>query len=101
MPPELFTQYGTISANVAEAMAVVAKEKFSSDVGLSITGIAGLDSSEGKTPGSAFIGIADIHSKTSWEQGNLPYRDIVRERAAIAALFGLRQRLIEMEITTH
>ena len=90
----LLTQYGAISAEVAEAMAVVAKEKFSADIGLSITAIAGLDSPEENTPGLAFIGLADNHGRTSWRQSNLPYQDVAREWAAIAALFRLRERLM-------
>ncbi len=90
----LITKYGTISAEVAEAMAVVAREKFSADIGLSITGIAGLDRPEGNTPGLAFISVADTHGRTSWRQSILPSPDIARERAAIAALFRLRERLI-------
>ena len=90
----LITRYGAISAEMAEAMAVVARERFSADIGLSITGIAGLDGPEGNTPGLVFIGIADSRGRTSWHLSNLPYRDIARERAAIAALFRLRERLV-------
>jgi len=99
--PELIMRYGAISAEVAEIMAVVAREKFSTDIGLSITGIEGLDNSQGKTPGLTFVGIADDRGKTNWQQANLPYRDIVRERVAIAALFRLRQRLMEMDTAIH
>lgn len=101
IPPKLITRYGAISAEVAEIMAVVAKEKFSADIGLSVTGIMGLDSSEDKTLGLAFIGIADSQGITSWRQDNIPYRDIARQRVAIAALFRLRQRLMEIDTSIH
>jgi len=99
VPPELITIHGAISAEVAETMALIAREKYSADIGLSITGIVGLDSSEDQTPGIAFVGIADSQGKASWRQFNIPFRDIARERAAIAALFRLKQRLLEKRRT--
>jgi nicotinamide-nucleotide amidase len=90
----LLTQYGAISAEVAEAMAALAKEKFSADIGLSITAIERLDSQEGNRPGLAYVGLADNYSRTSWRQSNLPYQDVAREWLAMSALFRLRERLI-------
>lgn len=98
VPAQLIKQYGVISAEVAEAMAVVAKERFSADFGLSTTGVMGLDSLEGKLSGLAYVGLADAQGKRSWQQNYPPYRDVARHRAAFAALFYLRQRLIELKI---
>jgi len=92
--PELFTKYGTISAELAESMAAVVREKFGTDIGLGITGIGGLD--EGKvTAGECYIGLADARNKISFQQRLLPQRDNMRNLAAVASLFRLRQRLLE------
>ena len=94
--PELVNKFGAVSAEVAKTMADIAKKQFSADFGLSITGIMGLDKSVSQAPGLAFVGIADGQGKASWRQRNLYFIDIIRERAAIAALFRLRQKLLDI-----
>jgi nicotinamide-nucleotide amidase len=94
-------QYGSISAETAQAMAATARERFSADLGLSTTGIVGLDSPLGERPGLAYIGFADGQHTTGWKQSNLAYRDDVRSLEAIAGLFRLRQSLIELGIGTQ
>ncbi|HEY91684.1 MAG TPA: CinA family nicotinamide mononucleotide deamidase-related protein [Dehalococcoidia bacterium] len=96
VPAEIVEQHGAISAEVAEAMAVAARERFSSDIGLSTTGIAEVNNPGGKQPGLAFIGIADHKGTRSWQQNYPPSRIDARSRGAIAALFRLRERLIEL-----
>ncbi len=85
---QLIKQYGSISAEVAEGMAMAAKDRLSADFGLSTTGLMGKKNLE------CYIGITDTRGNKSWKHNYLPYRDDVRYRAAIAALFRLRQRLI-------
>ena len=92
-------QYGAISSEVAEAMAVAARERLVADFGLSTTGIAGVNSPEGKPPGLAFVGIADAQGTRTWQQSYPPSRPDSRERGAVAALFRLRERLIELGLT--
>ena len=94
VPSEFIADFGTVSAPVAEKMAVIIKEKFDTDIGLSITGMGGMDE-EKSIAGECFIGIADPHSVISFQQRVLPHRDNMRNLAAIAALFRLRQRLLE------
>ncbi|MBI4285414.1 MAG: CinA family nicotinamide mononucleotide deamidase-related protein [Chloroflexi bacterium] len=91
---EVLKRSGPVSSEVAEEMALAARREFSADIGLSVTGITGLGY-EGPVPGVAYIGMADAHSRTSRKFTTLPYPDVARERAAIAALFHLRQRLME------
>lgn len=98
VPPQLIKEYGAISAEVAETTAAVARERLSADFGLSTTGIVRLDSSEGKPPGLTYIGLADSQGKRSWQQNYARYRDDAGHREAIAALFRLRERLIELKI---
>jgi nicotinamide-nucleotide amidase len=94
IPSGLLTKHGAVSAEVAEAMAAVVREKFRTDIGLSITGIGGLDD-EKSTSGECYIGIVDGQGKVNYQQKLLPHRDNMRNLAAIAALFRLRQRLLE------
>ncbi len=98
VPAQLIKEYGAISAEVAEAMAVVAKERLSADFGLSTTGVTGPDNPEGNPPGTTYVGLADSQGKRSWQQNYARFRDEAGHREAIAALFRLRERLIELKI---
>jgi len=101
VPIELIEKQGAISAEVAEAMAMVAKERFSADFGLSTTGVVGQESPEGKEPGLTYIAVADNQGTRSWQQNYARFRDEAGNREAIAALFRLRERLIELKIVNH
>ncbi len=92
--PELITKYGSISVQVAESMAATVKEKFASDIGLSVTGMGGLDD-EKVLAGECYIGVSDFKDNLSYQQKLLPHRDNMRNLAAMAALFRLRQWLLE------
>ncbi len=96
--PELIKEHGAISAEVAEAMAVAVRERLSADFGLSTTGVIALGNPEGKPPGLTYVGIADSQGKRSWQQNFARFRDEAGHREAIAALFRLRERLIELKI---
>ncbi|WP_347860568.1 competence/damage-inducible protein A [Salimicrobium sp. PL1-032A] len=54
--PYVTNRYGTISKECAEAMAERVQHIFSSDIGISFTGV-GPSSSEGQEPGSLYIGL--------------------------------------------
>jgi nicotinamide-nucleotide amidase len=96
--PEVIEQYGTISAEVAGAMAIAARDSFSADFGLGTTSVARVDNPEGKQPGLAFIGVADAKGTQTWQQNYPPTWEGVRNRAAISALFRLRERMIELKL---
>lgn len=100
IPPHLIKEQGAISAEVAEVMAAIARNRLSSDIGLSTTGLVAPDNPQGKPPGLTYIGIVDAHGKRSWQQDFSRYRDEAGYRGAIAALFRLRERLIELKIAT-
>jgi nicotinamide-nucleotide amidase len=90
--PETIKASGAVSPQVAEAMAVAVKERFAADIGLSVTGISGPES---KQQGVVFVGIVDNDGTKSWQQQYPIGRVDTKERAAIAALFRLRERLLE------
>jgi nicotinamide-nucleotide amidase len=100
VPPDIINQYDAISGEVAEAMAEAARERFSADFGLSTTGIVAAGNPEGKPPGLTYVGIADSLGKRSWQQNFARFRDEAAHRGAIAALFRLRERLIELKLFT-
>jgi len=95
VPSNLIKENGGISAPVAEAMATGVREKLAADIGVSVTGITGPAS---KQPGVVFVGVADRHGVKTWQQQYQPDRADTRERAAISALFRLRERLIELKL---
>ncbi len=99
VPAELIERHGEISPEVAEAMAVAVRDRFSAGIGLSTTPITGIESPEGKPPGLAFIAVADAHGTQTWQQNYPSFRSDVAGRGAVAALFRLRERLIGLGIT--
>jgi nicotinamide-nucleotide amidase len=90
--------YGAVSAQVAEQMAIGVKQKLDSDWGLSITGIAGPDGGKAQKPvGLVYLGLADpqgevvaIEARFSPSKG----RNWVRRLSACSALDLLRQRFV-------
>jgi nicotinamide-nucleotide amidase len=92
---EIINKYSAVSAEVAEAMAVAVRTNLATDIGVSVTGITGAES---KQPGLVFISVADSHGTKTWQQQYQVGRADTRERAAIAALFRLRERLIELKL---
>jgi nicotinamide-nucleotide amidase len=83
-----------VSEAAARAMADGARSVLGSDVGLSITGVAGPDPQDGRPPGTVFVGVAVPGRETEAVAFTVPGdRDRVRQYATIAALDLLRRRL--------
>ena len=87
---------GVISEETATAMAIAARTKLQSDIGIGITGIAGGEEVEGQPPGTMHIALADeknniTYSHSRYYQG----RDAAKRRAVLTALTMLRQHLIK------
>ena len=89
----ILEKHGPISAETAEAMAAAVKDRFDTDIGLSVTGITGINGISEKTEGIAYIGLADINGITNWRQVIIPRRNLARNQLANAALFHLYERL--------
>ncbi len=91
--PGLISDYGTISPEVAQAMAQAARLYLRANIGMSTTGIAGPDEVEGKPVGMVYIGIDDGRT-VRVVPGNYPGNRIqIKRRATNAALFELRKML--------
>lgn len=91
--PETLKRYGAVSEKTAMEMAQGAKRAFSSDVGLSITGIAGPDSDSSEKPvGLTWIAVSTREGTCSechcW-QGNRSSNKRQSAQAALRLLYRL------------
>jgi len=97
IPADLFQGKDLAGRDIVEAMAVSVKNKFSTDFGLSIGGIYHKNESTAQSD-IVYIGIADAHGVKSWQQQFMSNRADSQERAAVAALFRMREKLIELKL---
>ena len=88
VPPALIERYGSVSEEVAAAMAVGAKEALNSTIALSITGIAGPGGGTKEKPvGLVYVALANGDGRIDVKRMQLPGdREAVRHRAVINAL---------------
>ncbi|SEN43877.1 competence/damage-inducible protein A [Lihuaxuella thermophila] len=101
VPADILDEHGAISPAAAESMASEAMHKFQSDFAISITGVAGPDSADGKPVGRVYIGLAEAGRPTRVYQLALKgSRGRIQLLAAKHALFILQQRLKKGETTT-
>jgi len=94
VPRELLERDGAVSESVARALASGAAQRFGTDVGVGVTGVAGPGgATKGKPVGTVWIGLSvdgDVDARRSNFAGD---RGGVRERSAQAALAWLYRRL--------
>ncbi|NLT06419.1 MAG: competence/damage-inducible protein A [Solirubrobacterales bacterium] len=86
---------GAVSAEVAEALAAGAIERFGADVGVGVTGIAGPGGgSEAKPVGTVYVSVRTAGGEPLTRHLTLPGgRDDVRDRTTTVALHLLRRQL--------
>jgi nicotinamide-nucleotide amidase len=94
VPAELLNRFGAVSAEVAEAMAEGARQRFAADVAVAVTGVAGPGGGTPEKP----VGL--VHLCAAGPDGKLDAalqlpgdRETVRGRATVAALH-LAHRLV-------
>jgi nicotinamide-nucleotide amidase len=84
-----------VSAEAAVAMAEGARRALGSDVGLSVTGVAGPETQDGQPVGTVFLGVALPGSEARAHQLTVPGdRPRIRQYSAISALDALRKDLL-------
>ena len=93
VPEALLEAHGAVSAQVARAMASGARERFGSDLAVSVTGVAGPDGGTAEKPvGLTYVGLADadgVDVRRLHFEGDRAFN---REAAAEAALSWLLER---------
>lgn len=87
VPSELLKREGAVSASVAEAMARGARKALSTDVAVSVTGLAGPDGDDfGNPVGTVFIGYVDHNRCVSRHFLFVGSREEIRKQAVEQAL---------------
>ena len=92
---ETIAAHGAVSMETALEMALAAKEKFGATWGVSTTGVAGPDTSEGKPVGTLFVGITGPSGAQAYALPSAGDRRTIKERAALNALGQLWRHLTE------
>ena len=98
---QLMGQQGAVDAEVAAQMATGVRQRFAKInqldsqkvIGISTTGVAGPGESEGKPPGTVFIGISSRSGDAVYAYDFLGSRDEVRKQTVEAALKSLWEQL--------
>jgi nicotinamide-nucleotide amidase len=97
VPEELLVTHGAVSKEVALAMAEGVRSSAETDIGVSCTGIAGpTGGTEEKPVGLVWIGFADARGSLALRFNFGGPREVVKERAAHAALELVRRRVMEL-----
>lgn len=91
VPMEILETHGAVSEETARAMARGARERSGADIGISVTGNAGPQPSEGKPVGLVYIGV-DSDGLTTVDELRVPPmanggREYIRTLAASRALY--------------
>jgi nicotinamide-nucleotide amidase len=95
VPATLMDRRGAVSREVAEAMAQGIREAARTDLGLSVTGIAGPDGGTKEKPvGLVYISLSSAHGVKTEEHKFLGNREQIRTKAAQMALDTVRRHLI-------
>jgi nicotinamide-nucleotide amidase len=96
VPAQLIEQHGAVSAQVAEALADGAREKFHAQLGVGITGVAGPGGgTEEKPVGLVFFSVAHGDGEHMTRSLQLPgSRADIRDRATTVAMHLIRRVLL-------
>ncbi|MDH7500264.1 MAG: nicotinamide-nucleotide amidohydrolase family protein [candidate division NC10 bacterium] len=100
VPPSMLERFGAVSAEVAEAMALGIRRASGTDLGLSVTGIAG---PEGGTPekpvGLVYIALAWEGGVKSKEYRFFEDRLANKRRSSLLALEMVRRHLLGLPVS--
>jgi nicotinamide-nucleotide amidase len=92
VPSELIEKVGAVSAEVAQAMADGARDRFGADIGIGITGVAGPGGgTEEKPVGLVHLCITTAHRVLARRIMLPGSRDDVRKRAVVVAMHMIRE----------
>ncbi len=91
---QVISRYGAVSAEAAEAMAALAREKLKATIGIGLSGAAGTEEAEDKEVGTIFIGLDNGRRKQSYARYYPGNHQQLKQRAVISALFELKKFLL-------
>ena len=94
VPADIVAAHGVISVETARAMAVAARARLGTDVGIGITGVAGPDTQEDQPVGTVHIAVASAERTSDTSQRFRGARTEIKWRAANTALNLLRLHLL-------
>jgi len=94
VPPDLLDRLGAVSAEVAVAMALGARDTFGATYGLGLTGVAGPDQQNGRPPGTVHVAGAGPAGSTDTLLALVGDRSSVR-RQAVGEALRLLLRMVE------
>lgn len=98
VPRSYVEQYGAVSREVAESMALGIRTKSNTDIGLSTTGIAGPTGGTAEKPvGLIWIGYSDPRHTIALRFNFASDRRSFKERASQAAIDLVRRKLLRIE----
>jgi len=93
VPEHMFAEHGAVSEPVARAMAEGVRQRFGTELGVSITGVAGPDGGSAEKPvGTVAIALAgpEVRARVFRFAGD---RQMIRQQSVLAALEMVRQSL--------
>lgn len=93
VPDPLLDAEGPVSPEVAAALAAGARDRLQATYGLGVTGVAGPDGQGGREPGTVYLALAGPDQANLRELRVPGDRELVRLRAATAAVDLLRRHL--------
>lgn len=94
---EITDKYGVVSAECAIEMATRAKDMFESDIGVSLTGVAGPTSLEGEIPGTVWIGLAKDGLEPFAKKFHFAYKRKKNRRLSVSAALNLIRQVVIKE----
>lgn len=92
---ETLDTFGAVSPQCAIEMAEKSKEMFHADFGVSLTGVAGPSSLEGKIPGTVWIGVAQEGEKSFAKLYHFAYKRNTNRKLAVLSAINLIRLLLE------
>ena len=96
MPPETLAEFGAVSKETAEAMAIGARRRTNSTYAISITGVAGPGRRTPAPVGTMYVAIADAAGAHVIQRQFLGDRQRIRVFTCQMALDILRRRMARL-----
>ncbi len=95
---DIIEEVGAVSVETAQAMARVARERLTADIGVGITGVAGPDPQEDKPPGTVHVAVdAGLAEPQTLSYQFAQSREAVKRRAVTTAITLIRRTLLDWE----